>query len=301
MVDIDVNKLKKKKKKKTAAEIIFYCVIAIPPFIQCLIYYFGINLNSIALAFEGYDEINQTFYFAGFSTMINLFVELFAPGTETMWLNGVFLYVVGYFFTAANLLICFFLYKKIPFSNFFKVMLFLPSTLTGSVMVLFYKEFMELAVNPTIITSPASCFWMCWLYGVWIGFGGGMILYCGMFSRIDGELVDAIRVDGGGLWQEFKNLAWPKIYPIVTISIYTGLGGIFSATPNTYLFFGNNAPKEMWTLGYYMYCKVVGQQEGATLYSGYCVSSAANLMFGLIVLIPTFALKGFFEKRDPNN
>ena len=289
----------KRRKKNSPSAIVFYCIIVVPAVIQVLIFFFYANLNSILLAFKSYDP-EKGFYFSGFRTYKELLSELFASGTGGMWRRSFLLYMIGYFTTIVNLAISFFLYKKIPCSGAFKILLFLPSVLPGMAMVLFYKNFTELTISPTIISSPETAFKMLVLYGLWIGFGGSMVMYLGMFARIEQELIDAMEIDGGTLWTEFIHLAWPKVYPIVTIGIYTGLGTIFSGSPNTYMFFGNNAPKETWTIGYYMYAKVVGM-SGASAYSNYAVTSAANLMFGLIVLFPSMFLKRFFESRDPLN
>ena len=159
---------------------------------------------------------------------------------------------------------------------------------------------MENAIDSTIITNPDSAFFMLILYQFWIGFGSGMIMYCGIMARIDSELVDAMQVDGGTVLQEFKHLAWPAVYPYITIGLYTGLIGIFTGFPNTYAFFGNNAPESTWTIGYYMYSRIVGIY-GNSVFANYASTSAANMLFGLIVLIPSFLLKSFFERKDPNN
>ena len=167
-------------------------------------------------------------------------------------------------------------------------------------MILFYKSFLELNIGPEIISGADTAFTMLVVYGLWLGFGSGMITYCGMFARISPELTDAIRIDGGNLWTEFCHLAWPAVYPLVTVGLYTGLGAIFSGTPSTYAFFGNNAPVQTHTIGYIMYSKIVGNY-GSSLYHNYCLTSAANLIFALIVFVPSLVAKHFFEKYDPNN
>lgn len=290
----------KKKRKKSIGEYIFYYVIAIPAFLQVCIFSFYGSLDSILLAFQSYDDINRTFYFSGFATWGQLFKELFAEGMGPIWGRSLFLYGLGYITLIVNLAISFFLYKKIPFSECFKVTLFLPSIIPSMVMILFYKSFLELNINSEVISSPDTAFTSLVIYGLWLGFGGGMITYCGMFARISPELTDAIKIDGGGLWAEFRHLAWPAVYPLVTVGLYTGLGTIFSGSPNTYAFFGNNAPESTHTIGYIMYSKVVGQY-GTNLYSSYCITSAANLLFSLVVFVPSILGKRFFEKRDPNN
>jgi ABC-type sugar transport system permease subunit len=291
---------KTKTRKKDKWAYVFYCLVAIPCVLQVCIFHFYGSLESILLSFQSYNEVENTFYFSGFATWKLLFEELFAEGMGPIWGRSLFLYGLSYATLVVNLAISFFLYKKIPFSNLFKVILFLPSVIPGMAMVLFYKSFVELNLGPTIISDPNTAFKMLVIYGLWIGFGGGMITYCGLFARISPELMDAIKIDGGNLWTEFRHLAWPAVYPLVTVNLYTGLGAIFGGSPNTYAFFGNYAPEESHTIGYIMYSKIVGNST-TSVYQNYCLTSAASLIFGLIVFGPTLLGKHFFEKYDPNN
>ena len=292
-----VKKLKTNRNNLSA--LIFYLIIVVPCVVQVAIFYFGVNINGYLLAFQGYDIAKGEFYWNGFNTIIELCKEIFAAGTGGMWLRSVFGWALSIVMMFFSFFLSFCLYKKIPLSGFFKIMLFMPSVIPGIAMVLFYKNFMELAVDPTIISSPDTSFWMLTLYGVWIGFGGNMLMYCGVMARIDTELVDAMRVDGGTEIDEFRHLAWPAVYGFISIGLYTGLSGIFGGMPNTYMFFGNEAPKETWTIGYYMYTKVVGNYTDS-LFANYTVTAASNMLFGLIVILPTFLLKKFFEQNDPN-
>lgn len=290
----------KKKLKKDKGAYWFYCLVVIPCFIQVCIFYYFATANSIALAFQSYDEFTGKYYFSGISTWISLFKELFASGMAPIWGRSLFLYGLSYLTTIVSLTISFFLYKKMPFSNFFKVVLFLPSVVPSMALIVFYKSFMELNIAPTIISNPNTAFKMLVYYGLWTGFGGGVIMYCGMFARIDTELLDAMKIDGGNLWMEFRHLAWPMVYPIVTVGLYTGVGAVFGVQPNTYQFFGNDAPTSTHTIGYIMYSKIVGNNS-ANVFDNYCLTSAANLAFGLVVLPIAFLGKHFFEKYDPNN
>lgn len=288
-----------KKNKHDKAEIIFYLIIVVPAFVQVCIFYFGANINSYLLAFQNYDVKTGNFYWCGFETISSMCHEIFAPETYGMWLRSIFVWAVGIVMVFISFFVSFFLYKKIPLSGFYKVMLFLPSILPSIALVLFYKNFMELIIDPTILSSPDTAFQMLMLYTVFLSFGSGMLMYCGIMSRIDSELVDAMEVDGGTVLHEFIHLAWPAVYPYITIGFYTGLISIFTASPNTYAFFGNYAPESTWTIGYYMYSKIVGKY-GDSQFVNYASTSAANMLFGFIVLIPTFLLKYFFEHKDPN-
>jgi len=65
---------KGKDRKKTMNttkrnELVFCFAFLAVPVCQMLIFYFGVNFNSILLAFQGYDSVEHSFYFKGFENI----------------------------------------------------------------------------------------------------------------------------------------------------------------------------------------------------------------------------------------
>jgi ABC-type sugar transport system permease subunit len=52
-----------------------------------------------------------------------------------------------------------------------------------------------------------------------------VVLYSGL-QKVDGELVDAARIDGANAWQRFGNVLVPQLRPVLTmVIVYTVIGG----------------------------------------------------------------------------
>ena len=177
-------KAKTMKKRRFSETLFVYCAIALP-LLQFLIFYVAVNINSIFLAFQSYDYGLGRYQFLGFDNFIEFFSDIIhEPVLLISIRNSAILYACT-LFIAMPLGVCFyyFVYKKIPLSGFFKIILFMPSIISSIVTVLMYKYFLEWAIPsvlamcgveavPNFFYDSAYSFGTLIFYGLWIGFGG---------------------------------------------------------------------------------------------------------------------------------
>ena len=64
------------KTKRLWREIIFFAVIAGIPLLQFCVFYIGVNVNSIMLAFKSYDAYSGQYTFVGLTNFSRLFIAL---------------------------------------------------------------------------------------------------------------------------------------------------------------------------------------------------------------------------------
>jgi len=140
IVNIKKNSFSQRKKQ----DIVFYASLFALPCLQFLVFYVGVNLNSIIKAFLsyelkfGYGQNGYDVSFAGFKN--------FSLAIEAIKLNSyVFKYTILAYATSLliasplSLIFSFYIYKKFPLSKFFKVMLFMPSLISGLVFSLLFN------------------------------------------------------------------------------------------------------------------------------------------------------------------
>ena len=301
--------------KKRRNQFIFYTSIVILPFIQFLIMYVGVNFRSILFVFQKYNE-----YEAEYATKFSYFGENIAEAWNNLfgnnvnltyaWKNTLISYSVGLLMTFINIFICFFIYKKVLFAGWFKVVFYIPSIVNGFVTIFAFRYFVERGLprifpnNPIftesggLIANANTAFWALTIYTIWSGLGGGLILTIGQMSRTSVSVLEAAKIDGVNIFQEFIHVVWPVLYPVVTIGLYTGVTGIFLAGPPTFAFFGESADPQLYTFGYYMFTLVVGNKSSAAAYP---ISATMGIMFTCVAAPMVFALKHWFETHDPNN
>ena len=316
--DISVALHKKTKKKNKSmghfkrSERIFLFTLLAYPVLHVTIFYVGVNLNSILLAFEKYDMNAGKYYFDGVSNFIKFFNALkYESVMKTALKNSclTYLFMQGVFFPLC-VLFSFFIYKKLPGAGFFKIVLFLPQIMSSIVVTLMFKYFVEVGIPYLIKVVPrADSLPMSWLanvetrywtllfYGMWAGFGGSIILYTGAMCRIPDSIIEYGRLDGLTILQEFWHITLPLIYPTLTTMLVVSVSGFFTSQLSAYNFYGGNAPPGINTLGYYFFVQVVG---GASSSVDYPYASAMGLIFTGVAAPVTLLVKYLLERFGPN-
>ena len=298
-------------KGRRTGELIFYYCIATLPLIHFLIFYVYVNLNSVILAFQEYKFIDGQGKFI-FSTL----------QLETVWNNLVYGMelkellshsLIFYAFslgvvTPTALFFSYYIYKKYKFSEFFRVMLFIPTIISSLVVAFMYKFFIDRGVVEICrlfgkeimppLSNPSQAFTYILIYTLLVSFGGNVIMYSSTMTRIPVSVVEYARIDGVGPVKEFFSITLPLIFPTISTFIIVGVTGIFTNQANLYALYGESAPENVRTFGYHMF--VLLRRSSSSDMSGYPYIAALGV-FATIVVVPlTFFAKRLLDKIDPN-
>ena len=65
------------------------------------------------------------------------------------------------------------------------------------------------------LSQPMEAFTACILTNIWLGFPFMMVIALGGLQSIPGELYEAAKVDGANRWQQFKNITFPMLKPVM--------------------------------------------------------------------------------------
>ena len=285
---------------------LFYILLLAWPITQFCIFYIGVNFNSILMAFQNYDIATGKTTFVWFANFRELFYN-FAndPLYLTALKNSFILWGVGLFVSMPiGLLFSYYIYKKRPMGSFFHVVLFIPSVISSMVLALMYQYFVDLYV-PNVInqifdtqvqglfTNLDTIFYGVILYGVWFGFGTSTLLYLGAMKGISESVIEAAKIDGAGVWQEFVYVILPQIFSTISVFLVMGVAGVFVSQGALFEFFGTNVENRNYTMGYFLFVRAYSSE------SMYNYLSAMGLTITLIVAPLTIALRKLFKKIDP--
>ena len=284
--------------------IFIFCMLIIPIIFFC-VFNIGVKLNSILLSLKEYDS--GVYRFAGFTNFKKVFYNIFHDAEVIYsFKNSIIFYLVGMFITLpVSILTTYLIYKKIPGSEFFKVMAFLPQMLSTIIMTLMYKYFVDKII-------PLYCEWrnlnvpnvfydetklgVMLFYNIWVNLGANIILYIGAMMRIPQDLIEVGKLEGISLWKEFWLVTFPLIFPTITVFIVAGVAGLFTNQCFVYNFYGNFAPQDISTLGYYTFIKVVGENSSL---ANYPYASAFGVVFTIVAAPITLLVKHLLEKYGP--
>ena len=299
-------------KKKSAfaknwKDLVFYCCVLAFPILQFCIFYLGVNVNSILLAFKSYETVDS-YTWTGFDNFKNLFV-LFGERTMfwTAFKNSLIMFAVG---TGCGLslgmIFSYYIFKKGVGSGFFKIMLFLPSIIPSIALIVMFKQFADGAVpaimkmfgleSQGLLSNPDTTFGTIIFYNVFISFGTGILMYVGAMENIPTSVFEAAKLDGASFFIEFIKIVLPLVWGTFATFLVVNVGSIFINQANIYAFYGPGAEESIYTIGYYLYIESVA----VNAYASYPQLSAFGLMLSFITIPLVYGTKYLCDRFGPS-
>lgn len=267
--------------------------------ISFAVFYVGINLQSILLAFRVHVKENPMdlgHYEWTLQQFSNVWTSLTNPTSSDKLLialkNTLFLFFMGNMVALPmGCFISYYLWKKMLGSSVYRVLFYLPHIISSVVMVIIYQNFVDPSgVISTIVFrltgSPmkpylqtyGTSIWMVWIYNTWIGFSGEYLLLTASMSRIPQEITESAQLDGITPLREFCNICVPLIWPTLQIILLQKVAGLLSADGPILLL--TNGEYNTYTLGFWSYMQVYGQGSGENTM---CFSAAVGLCMTAVV------------------
>ncbi|MBQ8658791.1 MAG: sugar ABC transporter permease [Clostridia bacterium] len=283
----------RKKKKMNEMEkkgLIFSIVVLVPVFITFLVFWVGVNFQSILLAFIARDVETgkEVFSLYNFEKII---IELKNPNSA---LGEAFINTMKYFALHLvkiflSVIIAYFLYKKVPGHIFYKILFYLPAMIPSMVYITIFKEIIGVYgpiytllesvfgyEMPALFASDATATNTILFYVLWSGFGTSMLVYVGAMNRIPGEVIDAAYLDGCGMAREFFQIVLPLIWETFGTYFLLAFTTIFMETGPLLYFVGFDRSLNTMTINYWMFTQVYGNE--------YNMPSAIGLFFSVLTV-----------------
>ena len=217
-------------------------------------------------AAQKYDPYTSSYVFS--SDIFYNFRELFSeiskmPEWSQAIKNSITVYLLSWINMPIQIFVAYYVARKMPGTNFFKVILLMPTIFPNMIWVLIYKNFTEFALLELFdlpygpLSNVDQQFGALLVYSEWFMIAGNLLLWSGILSGTSQDLLDAGHVDGLGLVGEIWHVALPQLYPVWIVSVVSGISGFFSASPAVFDFFGLNASHKTFTIGYLLFNKVM--------------------------------------------
>lgn len=290
--------------KKKRNDIIFYAVMIALPVLQFIIFYLAVNVNSILLAFKSYFyEDGGKYEIVWFDNIFKVIRSFFTDSVMIISLKNSF---IAFFISTVigctlAVFFSYYIYKKFPLSNFFKVMLFLPSIVSAVAMVILFQYladngFRELFGGQGLLENSATTFGTILFFNIWIGFGTSILLYVGAMSNISESVIESAQLEGVGFFKEFYYIVFPHVYPTFVTFIMMSFANLFANQLNLMSFYGDNVQYRLYTVGFYMYYNTYRGDV-----ADWPMLSALGVVVTLIIAPLTFFIKWLLEKIGPSD
>ncbi len=289
-----------KKARLTWQKKVFIIVMLFVPIVEFLVFWVGVNFQSILLAFQQ-NKADGTVVW-GFVHFENFFKEFKTVDSGlVIGIKNTFKYFFAQqlFVFPCSLLLCYFLYKKIAGYKAFRFIFYIPSIVTATVLAVLFKTAISGAGPVGTLCESLGWEEIKWLndseyatktllfYNIMFSFGGNMILLSGAMSHIDESIIEAGKIDGVGMWREIVQLVIPLIWPTLTTLIIFGVMGIFSASGPVLLF--TQGGYKTTTISYWIYEKVYFAGE-------YNYPAAVGLVCSVIAIPLTLGVRALLNK-----
>jgi len=267
---------------------VFVIAILIIPIIHWLIFWFGVNINSILMAFQLPTgdwslETMQSVIKEILSNESNAEINL-----NTSIKNTFIYFIKDILMLPFHLLIAYFFYKKLAGYRVFQVIFYLPSIISGVAFSTMFSNFISLSgpigvlltnagVNPVpeFLANSDYATATILFYTIWIGWGGNMLLLGGALARVPLEILESARLDGISPAKELIYMILPLIWSTLSTLLILSMTSLFIADGPILLF--TRGKFQTATIGYWIFDRVYFQGVGA-----YNSVAAAGLVFTVI-------------------
>lgn len=298
--------------KKNRDDLIFYCVFLAWPVLQFVLFYIGVNINSILMSFQKItvDPVTKE-YITDFFTLEQYKNAIKWFGTEEVktlaWFSIKAFFITTLIGTPLGLLFSFYVFKKLPFWSLFRVLLYLPGVLSSVVVAAMYRFFLTDCL-PFMLPSVGNLldplreleFPILMFYNLWSGFGGGVLMYSNKMSTIPEEIIESANLDGATGIKEFWYIVLPMAYGTLSLFIVTGVAGIFLAQYAAYDMYGGYASTRIQGIGYWFYVSMLNRFSEVSRSAELPYYAALGVCLTFITLPLMFITKWVTEKFGPS-
>lgn len=287
----------------------FLIAILALPIIQFIVFYIGVNIGSISLAFQQFDGAKMTF--AGLANFESVLKDLFITGKlGTAVKNSTIMFALGTFGgIPLGVIVSYAIYKKAPFSGIYKVLLFLPNMISSMVFVvcariLFNQGFPVIFQDPELFLLNEysdSSFYTVLFFGFWMSFAGGMVIYLGAMANVSVDVMEYCQLENMSSIRELWSIVIPLIFPTITTYIVVAIAGFFTNQGFYFSFMGQGSKEGVMpydNLGYVFFLKVARDDANPSL--DYPYAAAGGLLFTFVLTPITFTVKTLLEKFGPS-
>jgi multiple sugar transport system permease protein len=244
-------------------EIDFY--IFASPWILGLIFLFGGPiLASLSISFTGWTGVSaESLEWIGLENYQALFND------KLFWvsLRNTFFYAFGSVTTGVvlALVIAVLLNQNVPGTSIFRTIFYLPSITQGVAIAIMWAWIF----NPQVgllnyglsflgIKGPAWLASQQWalpalvLMSLW-GIGGAMVILLAGLQGVPQSLYDAAKIDGAGLWGQFRHVTLPMISPALFLVVVTSTVASFQIFTNVAVMTQGGPGTATMVYVYYLY------------------------------------------------
>ncbi len=297
------------KKKIKRRQYWFVALLLAYPLANFVVFYLWNNINAILITFQRVDSVSFEKKWVGVANWTRLFRDLSREGNLLEYtFRGIWLWLISLIGMPFNLLFGYLLFTKVKGSTAYRMMLMIPSMVSGLVFGMLFSQMAEnffplLFKNifgievVSLLLDPRFNIPTMLIYSFFIGFSGTILIYMNSMRAATDEIIEAAKMDGATQLKIFWHICCPVSISTIEAMIVPAISTMFAPSGGLYyVFYQYSAPENMMTLSFYMFTLTKNYTQAQVDYS---YSGTMALFFGLISFPLVFTAKYLFDKFNP--
>lgn len=274
------------------------------PIIEWLIMYIYCNLSSFAMAFT---DINGNWSFDNFIRIYDEFTMETSKIREA-FRNTFITFGVMVAAFPFQVLVSYFIYKKIPFHNFLRTSFFLPSLISAIAITMVFEnvigtesiiaetvaKLQGLDYTPELMADSRYVNTVIIIHKLWLTFPGDLIIWGGTFARIPEDVLESAQLDGVTWWTEFTKVIIPLIWPTFALKMILMLCGMFSSSGEVFLL--SRGDYGTMTIPAWMQLELYNNSGNAFTSNAYNYMAAFGLVVSILAISVSLIVRKVTDK-----
>ncbi|MHB1452731.1 MAG: carbohydrate ABC transporter permease [Saccharofermentanales bacterium] len=296
-----------KKKKFHLSRTLFILSCVIYPLINFAVFSIYINFKTFILAFQRFNKFKGIWEFVGFDNFKDVIHNIFNERIIGLGVvnTGIWIVVTVGVLLPISILVAYILFKKIPLSNFYRIIFFLPTIISIVIMTMVFSFMVNPnfgVVNQALRILGLGQFARVWLgnsatalptvlfYCIWVGIGYNVVILNGAMSRISPEIFEYNKILGIGPMTEMIKVVVPMVWPTISTFILVGTVGTFGVFLQSKLLTNGGPNGATNTIGLTIMQNVTDGMYGE--------ASAYGLLVAVAGFLITRIIRYFLDKVD---
>jgi len=280
----------------------FYFLIALGPSLATTVYSFtdATGIAGAPIHWIGLDNYRE-FLLLGQASRDNF---------DALKRTLIFSFVVSIVQFVLGLFVAMLLNKRLPGTNIFRTLYFLPVILGVTIQGLMWKLFLYPLDGPMVKFlslfgmesellggPPTQAFYWVIAVQIWANLGITMVIFLSGLQTIPDELIEAAKIDGATSWQTFRHITWPLLTPSVNTNLLLNIIGSLQAWQLFWVMLGWRNGTQV--LGYLVFARGFGQAGGG-MSQGFRqgFAAAASIVLFIVVLVLGLATQYYLQRRE---
>lgn len=216
----------------------YFPVFVLPTLLAFTLAFIAPFVMGVYLSFCKFNTVKDAKW-VGFTNYIKIFTAQDSTFVDTLFRTTKFTIVGVILINVGAFMLAYFLTKKLPGTNVFRTIFFMPNLIGGIVLGYIWKEILDTFCQKFLghvfgYSGANYGFWGLLIVMCWQLMGYMMIIYIAGIQNIPEDVLEAAKIDGATSTQVLFRITIPLVMPSITICMFLSISNLFKLYDQNY-------------------------------------------------------------------